>query len=157
MSKSNTDREPRGAPPKQKFHASFAKDAAFTNSLNTTAKDGQRAYIEYRDLGLSDATHGEYQAHIGRAKRGFVGEKQTRPHRHHVDLHMIYVLKGWTKMIYEGQKGIFTFRAGDMYFQPAGIIHDGLESSDDFEALEIFSPAVHETEELDHVPGHDDE
>lgn len=157
MSKSNTDRESRSSLPKQKFHASFAKDAVFTDSLGTTAKDGQRAYIEYRDLGLSDATHGEYQAHIGRAKPGFVGEKHTRAHRHHVDFHMIYVLKGWTKMVYEGQEGVFTFRAGDMYFQPAGIIHDALESSDDFEALEIFSPAVHETEELDCVPGHDDE
>ena len=44
-----------------------------------------------------------------------------------------------------------------MYFQPAGIVHDALESSDDFEALEILSPAVHETEEVDSVPGHEDE
>ena len=157
MSKSNTDRESRSAPPRQKFHVSFAKDAVFKSSLSTTAKDAQRTYIEYRDLGLSDATHGKYHAHIGRVNREFVGEKHTGPHRHHLDFHMIYVLKGWTKMVYEGQEGVFTFRAGDMYFQPAGIIHDALESSDDFEALEIFSPAVHETEVLDHVPGHDDE
>ena len=70
---------------------------------------------------------------------------------------MISVLKSWTKMIYEGQEGVFTFRAADMYFQPAGIIHDALESSDDFEALEIFSPAIHEAEELDHVSGHEGE
>ena len=89
---------------KQKFHVSYSKNATFKDSLNSTAKDGQRAYIEYRDLGLSEATGGKFHAHIGRAKPGFTGEKHTRPHRHHVDFQMIYVLKGWTKMIYEGTR-----------------------------------------------------
>jgi uncharacterized RmlC-like cupin family protein len=157
MCQSKADQQPGSAPPKQKFHVNFSKDAVFKDNLNTTAKDGQRAYIEYRDLGLSEATDGKFHAHIGRAKPGFAGDKHTRPHCHHLDFQMIYVLKGWTKMIYEGQEGVFTFRAGDMYFQPAGIVHDALESSDDFEALEILSPAVHETEEVDSVPGHEDD
>jgi hypothetical protein len=36
--------------------------------------------------------------------------------------------------------------------QPAGIVHNELECSDDVEILEIYSPAVHETKAVGTMP-----
>jgi hypothetical protein len=44
--------------PKQKFSASYAKDAVY--------QPGLRSFMEYRDLGIADATHGKLRAHIVR-------------------------------------------------------------------------------------------
>jgi uncharacterized protein YjlB len=64
------------------------------------------------------------------------------------------VLKGWVKFIYADQEGELTFRAGDCVLAPPGIRHNEIACSDDFEALEVLSPAVHETRTVDPVPGH---
>jgi hypothetical protein len=48
--------------PKQKFSASLAKDAVY--------QQGLRSFMEYRDLGIADATHGKMRAHIVRVKQG---------------------------------------------------------------------------------------
>jgi uncharacterized protein YjlB len=64
---------------------------------------------------------------------------------------MFYVLKGWMRFVYEGQ-GEQTFHAGDCVLQPAGIVHNELECSDDVEILEIYSPAVHETRVVGKMP-----
>ena len=57
---------------------------------------------------------------------------------------MFYVLKGWIKFVYEGE-GEHLFHAGDCVLQPAGIVHNELDCSDDLEVLEIYSPAIHQT------------
>jgi len=36
--------------------------------------------------------------------------------------------------------------------QPAAIVHNELECSDDVEVLEIYSPAVHETRVVEKMP-----
>jgi uncharacterized protein YjlB len=64
---------------------------------------------------------------------------------------MFYVLKGWIKFVYEGQ-GEHLFREGDCVLQPAGIVHNELDCSDDLEVLEIYSPAVHQTVVVDALP-----
>jgi uncharacterized protein YjlB len=64
---------------------------------------------------------------------------------------MFYVLKGWIKFVYDG-KGEHTFQAGDCVLQPAGIVHNELDCSDDVEILEIYSPAVHKTEVVEQMP-----
>jgi mannose-6-phosphate isomerase-like protein (cupin superfamily) len=64
---------------------------------------------------------------------------------------MFYVLKGSIKFVYEGQ-GERTFGPGDCVLQPAGIVHNELECTDDLEILEIYSPAVHPTVVVDKMP-----
>jgi uncharacterized protein YjlB len=44
------------------------------------------------------------------------------------------------------------FEAGDCVLQPAGIVHNELDCSDDLEVLEIYSPAVHPTVVVDALP-----
>ncbi len=132
--------------PKQKFSANLAKDAVY--------KTGLRSFMEYRDLGINDATHGKYRAHVIRVKKDHeVGDLHTTGlHQHLCDFQMFYVLKGWIKFIYDGQGGEKTFQAGDCVLQPAGIVHNELDCSDDVEILEIFSPGDHETIVLDDMP-----
>lgn len=133
---------------KQKFSASYAKDAVY--------KPGLREFLEYRDLGIADATHGQFRAHVIRVnpehKGGDHDLHTTGLHQHLCDFQMFYVLKGWIKFVYEGQKGEHTFRAGDCVLQPAGIVHNELACSDDIELIEIYSPAVHETRVVGKMP-----
>jgi mannose-6-phosphate isomerase-like protein (cupin superfamily) len=123
----------------QRFSASLAKDA--------TWKSGLRSFMEYRDLGVEGATHGAFRAHVIRIKKESAGDHAlhtTGLHQHLCDFQMFYVLKGWIKFIYHGH-GEHTFNAGDCVVQPAGIVHNELDCSDDLEVLEVYSPAEHET------------
>ena len=125
--------------PKQLFSANFAKDAVY--------KPGLRSFMEYRDLGIENATHGQFRAHVIRIKKESSGNHElhtTGLHQHLCDFQMFYVLKGWIKFIYESE-GEYTFNEGDCVLQPAGIVHNELDCSDDLEVLEIYSPAVHKT------------
>ncbi len=130
---------------KQSFSASYAKDAVYHTGL--------REFMEYRDLGIADATNGLVRAHVVRVKSEHKGEDQdmhtTGVHQHLCDFQLFYVLKGWIKFIYEDEGGAKTFGAGDCVLQPAGIVHNELSCSDDLELIEIYSPAVHETKGVD--------
>ncbi|MDB9762770.1 cupin domain-containing protein [Alphaproteobacteria bacterium] len=124
---------------KQKFNVSVAENASY--------KDGLRDFLEYRDLGISEASNGDYKAHILRVKKNFKGDQEmhtTGFHKHMVDFQMYYVLNGWVKFIYDGE-GELTFKKGDCVMAPAAIKHNELSCSDDFEALEMLSPAKHDT------------
>jgi len=123
----------------QRFSVSRASEAVYQTGL--------RSFMEYRDLGIEQATHGQVRAHVIRIKRGSEGVHDlhtTGLHQHRCDFQMFYVLSGWIKLVYEGH-GEHTFHPGDCVLQPAGIVHNELECSDDVEILEIYSPAGHET------------
>ena len=130
----------------QRFSVSRAEGAVY--------KTGLRSFMEYRDLGIEQATHGKFRAHVIRIKGDSHGAHDlhtTGLHQHHCDFQMFYVLKGWIRFVYEGQ-GQHTFRAGDCVLQPPAIVHNELECSDDVEVLEIYSPAVHETRVVEKMP-----
>jgi quercetin dioxygenase-like cupin family protein len=113
-----------------KFSVSHADQSAFDGGL--------RAFFEYRDLGIKEATAGRVVAHVIRAVPG----RHAEPERHHhvVDFQMVYILKGWIKFHYEGV-GEVTLKAGSCVHQPPGIRHTELDHSDDIEILEIVMPA----------------
>jgi mannose-6-phosphate isomerase-like protein (cupin superfamily) len=132
--------------PPQRFSVSRAEGAEY--------KTGLRSFMEYRDLGIAEATHGQFRAHVIRIKKDGPGAHDlhtTGLHQHLCDFQMFYVLKGWIRFVYEGQ-GEHTFRAGDCVLQPPSIVHNELECSDDVEVLEIYSPAVHETRVIGRMP-----
>ncbi len=131
---------------KQLLSANLAKDAVY--------KPGLRSFMEYRDLGIEKATHGQFRAHVIRINQDAGGAHDlhtTGLHQHLCDFQMFYVLKGWIKFVYEGE-GEQTFQAGDCVLQPAGIVHNELDCSDDLEVLEIYSPAIHKTVAVDNLP-----
>ena len=113
-----------------RFSVSHVRDAQWDTGL--------RAFFEYRDLGIKEATAGKVIAHVIRAIPGV----QAMPQRHHheVEFQMVYVLKGWIRFDYEGV-GEVTMIAGTCVHQPPGIRHTELGHSDDLELIEIVMPA----------------
>lgn len=121
-----------------KTTTSHAKDAHFERGL--------RAFFEYRDLGIKDATGGAFGAHVIRA---IPGEHATGQwHTHDLPFQMFFVLKGWVKFEYEdvGEK---TFHAGDCCYQPRLVRHREIAHSDHVEILEITGPAEFETQNVE--------
>jgi mannose-6-phosphate isomerase-like protein (cupin superfamily) len=107
------------------------------------ATPGQgRAGMLYRDL-VPSRLGGRYIAsHIAIAESGPVADWV---HYHRIALQIIYVRRGWVRVVYEDQGEPFVMEAGDMVLQPPGIRHRVLESSPGLEVVEISAPALHET------------
>ena len=107
---------------------------------------GLRAFFEYRDLGIRDATRGRVGVHVIRARPG--GDSVPEWHTHTVDFQTIYILKGWFKFEYEVY-GEVTLHPGCCVHQPPGIRHREIAHSDDAELIEITLPAEFETQTCD--------
>ncbi len=123
-----------------RFAVSHVRDAVFQRGL--------RAFFEYRDLGIHQATDGRVVAHVIRAAAG--GDFSSQPHLHRTSFQLVYVLKGWIEFEYEGQ-GPVRLEAGACVHQPPGIRHRELGHSDDVELLEIVMPGDFSTELVDAV------
>jgi uncharacterized cupin superfamily protein len=108
-------------------------------------REGLRPDAEYRDLGLAAATGGKFSLKHIRAIGGF---ETTGWHWHDMHAHFIYVLKGWITFGFHGVEGEVTLRAGDALSQPAGVPHNVIARSDDFEVLELNVPAEYGTFDL---------
>jgi len=128
------------ARPKQRVAISHHREEDFR-------ADGLRAYAQYRDLGIADATHGLARAHVIRLIGPCNPEEVSKLHYHHVEFQMVYVLKGWVKTYMEGT-GETTFQVGSSWTQPPKIRHLIMDYSDDVELLEVILPADFETREL---------
>ena len=134
MSK-NVNSTPARASREYQFVVGRAKDSEFET-------DGLREEFAYRDLGLADATHGEFHAHIIKAKHLNGGHNGL--HRHHIDLQFLLVLKGWVSFRYVEQ-GEIRYEQGDAVTIPGNTLHELLDYSEDLELLELTSPAVYKT------------
>lgn len=120
--------------------ASFVPEFLISRSADTAAPG--RAGMLYRDL-IPGRLGGRYIAsHITVAEAGPVADWV---HYHRVAFQMIFVAKGWVRVVYEGQGDPFVMHSGDLVLQPPGIRHRVLESSAGLEVVEIGCPALHET------------
>lgn len=118
-------------------------DSAFVLSRSADSNFGAgRAGMGYRDL-VPDRHGGRYIAsHISIPVGGPVPDYV---HHHHIRFQMIFCHAGWADLVYEDQGQPFRFEAGDCVLQPPHIRHQVLHTSDEFEVVEIGSPAVHDT------------
>ena len=101
-----------------------------------------RAGMTYRDLD-PDRQGGRFIASHIRIADG--GPVKDYVHFHQVRFQMIYVHRGWVKVVYEDQGEPFVMHAGDLVLQPPTIRHRVLESSDGMEVIEVGCPAEHDT------------
>jgi mannose-6-phosphate isomerase-like protein (cupin superfamily) len=131
-------KRPNG-PRRQRFVANHLEPGAF--------KEGLRAYAQYRDLSIAEATNGLAVAHVMKMIPPCDPAVVSKRHYHDVEFQMIYVLKGWIKGEYAGE--IVTMREGSCWLQPPRIKHAVLDYSDDCELLEIVLPADFQTVELE--------
>jgi quercetin dioxygenase-like cupin family protein len=125
--------------------AKGSQEYRFVVSRSTGAEyetDGLREEFVYRDLGLADATHGDFHAHIIKAKHLHGGHNGL--HRHLVNLQFAMVLKGWVSFYY-ADHGEFRYEQGDTVTIPGNTLHELREYSEDLELLELTSPAVYRT------------
>lgn len=129
---------PHGLPP---FEAEFVLTRA-------SARSGQgRAGMLYRDL-IPSRLGGRYIAsHITIVEGGPVSDWV---HYHQIALQMIYVRRGWVRVVYQDGGEPFVMREGDLVIQPPAIRHRVLEASAGLEVVEVSAPAVHATY-ADHV------
>lgn len=101
-----------------------------------------RAGMGYRDL-IPERQGGRYIAsHISIPVGGPVPDYV---HHHHIRLQLIFCHAGWADLVYEDQGPAFRFEAGDCVLQPPHIRHQVLHTSDEFEVVEVSSPAEHDT------------
>lgn len=105
---------------------------------------GLREIFEYRDLGFKDSTNGDYVAHIVKANGKKQKDEVQHWHIHECDFQFVYVLNGWAEFEYAGQ-GIRRIEKGDCINQRPMIPHREIACSEDFEVLEIVSPADFKT------------
>ena len=108
-------------------------------------RDGPRANVEYRDLGMAEATEGRISAKHIRAIQPFGDE--TGWHWHDMTAHFVYVLKGWVEFRFDGVTESVRVVAGACLSQPAGVAHNVIGQSDDLELIEINMPAAYVTVE----------
>lgn len=101
-----------------------------------------RAGMHYRDL-LPGRLGGRFIASHIHVPDG--GPIPDYVHYHHVRFQMIFVARGWVRLVYEDQGEPFVLNAGDCVLQPPLIRHRVLESSPHLEVIEIGCPAEHET------------
>ncbi len=113
-----------------------------THESDSEFVTGLRDYFDYRDLGMAEATGGKLRAHVIRPSGPF--EKSGDLHYHVLDFQMVYVLKGWARVHFEGV-GEVRFESGSCMYQEPGIHHRVLEYSDDYTVIEITVPADFET------------
>lgn len=99
--------------------------------------EGLRDFFAYRDLGIAQATAGKVLAQLVRAENA--PEKGTGWHYHGADFHIVYMLKGWARFMYEGNETLV--ETGDCVHQRPGIVHYLFDYSPDMEYLEVVGPA----------------
>ena len=99
--------------------------------------EGLRDFFVYRDLGIADATAGKVLAQLVRSSSA--PQKGTGWHYHRADFHIVYMLKGWARFMYENKETLVA--AGDCVHQRPGIVHYLFDYSPDMEYLEIVGPA----------------
>ncbi len=116
-----------------------------TRANENKFESGLRGFFEYKNLGIEDATFGNYGANVIRAING--KNANGKWHFHKLYFQMVYILKGTVKFEYKGE-GTFTLYPGDVVFQPPEIHHREIEHSNDLELIEITSPAEFDTIEL---------
>ena len=101
-----------------------------------------RAGMLYRDL-IPGRLGGRFIAsHITIPDGGPVADWV---HFHKIRFQMIFVRRGWVRVVYEDQGPAFVMQAGDCVLQPPRIRHRVLEASPGLEVVEIGCPALHET------------
>ena len=112
---------------------------------NRFHREGPRAFVEYRDLGMAEASGGRISGKHIRAIVPF--EKETGWHWHDMTAHFVYVLKGWVEFRFDGMNDPVRASAGSCLSQPAGVAHNVIGQSDDLELIEINMPADYVTME----------
>jgi quercetin dioxygenase-like cupin family protein len=115
---------------------------AVATKENANYVAGRRAFFKYRDLGVTEGTHGVMRAQVTSAEQGM--SKPTGWHVHKCQAQLVYMLSGWIDLEFEDRK--VRIQAGDSIMIPGNTPHNETGTSDTFELLEVSIPAEMGTE-----------
>ena len=108
-------------------------------------KRGPRGFLEYRDLGIAEATEGRFGGTVARVVELYREGGGTPRHTHDTGFHFIYILRGWLRTEFEGL-GEVTMQAGDCIAYEGEVPQTHIEYSDDYEVLQITMPAEYRSD-----------
>ena len=131
---------------KQKPAFTFAKSREFGSGLRKASL--------YADLGLAEATDGQFHGEIIKINNDVhTPQGTTGMHLHTYDFQFNYVLSGEIDFVLDGindkpgdEKLVFS--AGDTYFLSSRVLHNETRVSEDFSVLQVYVPANASTEQL---------
>ena len=98
---------------------------------------GRRAFFQYRDLGVAEASAGAMRAQVMSSTQGM--SRPTGWHYHECDGQLIYLLKGWVDLEFEDGRTI-RVEEGDSLFIPGFLRHNEIRTSETMEILEVSAP-----------------
>jgi quercetin dioxygenase-like cupin family protein len=113
---------------------------------------GWRSFFCYRDLGVTDATGGDYDFRVVRARGG--DPEPTGWHYHVLESQIIYCLGGWETIALEDGEVVKLVK-GTCLNIPPGYIHNEIGYSPDMEMLVMTKPADVTTVAVDSPSGWD--
>src|SRR2546429_9279164 len=100
---------------------------------------GRRAFFKYRDLGVTDASHGAMRAQVMSAITGMT--EPTGWHYHVCQGQFVYALPGWVELEFETGERL-RLKAGGSLVIPGGMGHNEIRTSDDLGILEASNPSA---------------
>ena len=109
---------------------------------------GLRGFLEYRDLGVVEATDGRFGANVARAIHAKQATDHASLHYHTLGFHLTYVLRGWMRTYYDGV-GEIVLKAGDCVTYAGEVVQSHTEHSEDFEVLQVTMPAAFPTVQVE--------
>ena len=127
---------------------------AFTFAKGREFRSGLRNARLYADLGLAEATGGQFHGEIIKINKDIhTPQGTTGMHRHEYDFQFNYVLSGNIDFVIEGinyEPGDekLVFRAGDTYFLSSRVLHNETHVSEDYSVLQVYGPVNASTEQL---------
>jgi quercetin dioxygenase-like cupin family protein len=115
-----------------------AMKLAVSEQKNATFVPGRRAFFQYRELGVTEATKGRMRAQVTSAKSAM--DRETGWHYHTCEMQFVYVLRGWVDLEFD-RGTVKRFGPGDSVMIPGGLAHQEIATSDDLELIELSVPA----------------
>ena len=109
---------------------------------------GLRSFLEYRNLGIEEATDGKFGGSIARALHAKKATDHAALHYHTLGFHLTMVLRGWMRTYYDGL-GEVILKAGDCVTYTGEVVQSHTEHSEDFEVLQITMPAEFPTVQVE--------
>ena len=117
----------------------------FRDEYNARRQAGTAALAALGFRSYAEATGGRVIAQLVKANQP--PEFGTGWHRHVADFHIVLMLKGWARFMYDDEEHLVA--TGDCVHQRPGITHYLFDYSPDMEYLEIAAPADFKTVDVE--------
>ena len=124
--------DPQRPAPRYKLSVSHLNADSFVSG-------GARSFFDYRDLGITDATGGDFTARVVHAKPG--PPVSTGWHYHTCDVQIVFCVRGWEELAFE-DGSVVRLEPGSCVNIPAGYGHNETGYSEDLEVIVFTQPSV---------------